>query len=172
MLAHPSPESYLPIALDRHGMTTARLISPEEMVFDPRTQLKCSWGCSGGAGFGVKCRHPRGSHGERVEMIRAYSKILLLHGRDSRAMSRAVVDIEGRAFLDGHHLAFGIRYCNLCPHCAVDRGEPCVQPQKIRPCEVAFGIDVYATARNLGLPCAPLKERKDSPNWYGFVCIC
>jgi predicted metal-binding protein len=104
-------------------------------------------------------------------MVHAYRDILLVHGNDARQLSRAILKIERTAFLDGHYFAFGIRTCNLCRECAVQRGGPCPTPEKIRPCDQGFGIDVYKTVRQLGLPCEPLQSPHDPQNRYGFVLI-
>ncbi len=167
----PDPESYVRAALDLK-MRQARLISFSDLVFDPRVLLKCLWGCEGTEGRSQKCSFLGSRYEERLEMIRAYSRILILHARESRALSHAILAIERRAFLDGHVLAFGMRYCSLCRECAVDRGEPCVQPRNLRPCESIFGIDVFSTVEKLGWPCAPLKNKADVQNRYGLVCIC
>ena len=169
-LTVPDPETYVAAALEM-DIATARLISPRELVFDMRTLLKCCWGCEGGARRSEKCAIRHDSYAERVEMVRSYSRILVLHGHGNQSMSRAVLEIERRAFLDGHHLAFGIRHCSLCKRCALFQGKPCIQPEKIRPCEAIFGIDVFSTARNLGLPCHPLRDRDAVQNRYGFVCL-
>ena len=42
---------------------------------------------------------------------------------------------------------------------------------KLRPCDQSFGIDVYKTARNLGLPCEVLQSKDDIQNRYGFVLL-
>jgi predicted metal-binding protein len=90
---------------------------------------------------------------------------------DARELSAAVLEIERNAFLDGYYLAFAIRTCNLCKDCAVKKGDPCPTPEKVRPCDSIFGIDVYKTARNLGLPCEVLQSKTDIQNRYGFVFI-
>ena len=163
-------ETYLELA-EKMNMVNARIISPDDMVFDVRTLLKCHWGCENHDNNNYKCRKRRTSLEERMAMVKAYTRIIMVHGHDSRDVSRAVLEIERRAFLDGHHLSFAIRYCSLCKFCAVDRDEPCVQPMKVRPCEAIFGIDVYRTAALHGLPCYPLKEKDEMQNRYGFVCI-
>ena len=104
-------------------------------------------------------------------MVKSYTNILFLHSNDSMDMSRAALEIERQAFLDGNHLAFAIRHCSICKNCAVDDDKLCVQPLKVRPCEGIFGIDVYETAKLHDLPCYPLQHKDDVQNRYGFVCI-
>ena len=163
-------QPYIELALELK-MIHALFITPEDMVFDIRTLLKCRWGCENHDNNSFKCQERRTSFEERVQMIKSYKNILFIHSNDGGDVSRAALEIERRAFLDGNHLAFAIRYCNLCKKCAVDETLPCVQPTKVRPCEAIFGIDVYETAKHHGLPCYPLQHKADVQNRYGFVCI-
>lgn len=152
-------------------MLDVMIISPEEIFFDARAILKCRWGCEDFFQDSIRC-HTRGTtYQERVEMIDSYKHILLAHSHDARALSEAVLEIERAAFLDGYYFAFAIRTCNLCKVCAIKEGTPCPTPDKVRPCDQSFGIDVYRTARNLGLPCEVLQSRDDIQNRYGFVLI-
>ena len=64
-----------------------------------------------------------------------------------------------------------VRACHLCEEYAVKQGNPCPTPEKVRPCDSIFGINVYKTVRNLGLPCEVLKTKDDVQNRYGFVLI-
>ncbi len=105
-------------------------------------------------------------------MVKRYSHILIVHSHNARELSKAVLGIERTAFLDGYTFAFAIRACNLCETtCVAKQGNPCPTPSKVRPCDSIFGIDVYKTARNLGLPCEVLKTKDDVQNRYGFVLL-
>ncbi|MCB2190251.1 MAG: DUF2284 domain-containing protein [Deltaproteobacteria bacterium] len=153
------------------GMTNALVIGPEQIFFDPRAVLKCRWGCEDFAKRTIKCGSRGLSHAECVKMISSYDNILLLHGHDGRQLSKAVLALERAAFLDGHYFAFGVRHCKLCKACALDQGKDCLQPEKVRPCDQAMGIDMYRTAREAGLPCQVLQSRDEQQNRYGFVLI-
>ncbi len=163
-------EKYIQQAHDLK-MLHAKIVSPDEIVFDARVLLKCHWGCENHDNKSFKCQKRNTSFEERQAMIRSYSRILLLHSHDGHQISKAAVEIERQAFLDGNHLSFAIRYCNLCKVCAVDEGKPCITPLKVRPCEGIFGIDVYETVKRLDLPCYPLKDKDEVQNRYAFVCI-
>lgn len=104
-------------------------------------------------------------------MIKKYKNILLVHSYDAHELSKALLNIEGAAFHDGYYFAFALRFCNLCSKCLVAEDKDCPAPSKVRPCEEAFGIDVYKTVRNLGLPCRPLQNEHEQQNRYGFVLI-
>jgi len=161
---------YIQMAKDL-GMLDAFLIAPSDIFFDIRAIMKCRWGCEDFFSQSIKCNVRNTTYQERVEMVSRYSNILLLHSHSARELSVAVLEIERKAFFDGHYFAFGIRYCMLCKECAVKQGRSCPTPNRIRPCDQAFGIDVYKTARHQGLPCDVLQNRDDPQNRYGFVLI-
>ena len=163
-------EKYIDLAKSLN-MVNAKLISSQDICFDIRAILKCRWGCEDFFRENIKCHTRNTSLQERIEMIKAYRNILLVHSHDATALSEVVLELEKAAFLDGHHFSFAIRCCNLCKSCAVDLGKSCPTPERVRPCDQSFGIDVYKTVRNLGLPCDVLQNKKDVQNRYGFVLI-
>ena len=163
-------EKYIQMAKE-FKMVNAKIISSNEIYFDIRAILKCRWGCEDFFNQSIKCHTRNTSYQERTEMIKAYQKILLVHSHDARDLSNAVLKIEKAAFLDGHFFSFAIRSCKLCKSCQVDQGKPCPTPEKIRPCDQSFGIDVYKTVRKQGLPCDVLQNKEDIQNRYGFVLL-
>ena len=163
-------EKYIHLAKELE-MVNAMVISPKEIFFDIRAILKCRWGCEDFFQNNIRCHTRDTTYQERVEMVRRYNDILLVHSHDPRELSDVVLEIERRAFLDGYYFAFAIRTCNLCKVCVVQQGKLCPTPDKVRPCDQSFGIDVYKTARNLGLPCEVLQSKNDIQNRYGFVLL-
>ena len=153
------------------NMVNVKLISPQDIFFDIRAILKCRWGCEDFSEDNIRCQTRDTSYQERIEMVKSYQDILLIHSHDARELSEAVLEIERAAFLDGYYFAFAIRTCNLCKVCVIQQGKPCPTPDKVRPCDQSFGIDVYKTARNLGLPCEVLQNKDDVQNRYGFVLL-
>lgn len=166
-------EKYIQLA-KKLKMENAVIITPDQIAFDVRALLKCRWGCEDYfLANNIRC-HTRGTtYEERVAMVKRYSRILLVHSHDVQQLSVAVLEIEKIAFLDGYYFAFAIRSCTVCDVCAVleGKGDSCPHPEKIRPCDQSFGIDVYKTARTVGLPCEVLKGKDDLQNRYGFVLI-
>jgi predicted metal-binding protein len=163
-------EQYIQLAKDL-GMTNALLITLDDIVFDIRAVLKCRWGCEELSEKNIRCHTRNTSSDERMAMIKKYKNILLVHSHDAHELSKALLDIERAAFHDGYYFAFALRFCNLCKKCLVAEGKDCPTPSKVRPCEEAFGIDVYKTVQNLGLPCRPLLSEQEQQNRYGFVLI-
>lgn len=164
------PEKYVRLAKEL-GMVNAVLVSSDDIFLDLRAVLKCRWGCEYYSEDSIKCGSRNTTFEERSQMVRNYGRILVLHSHDAAALSRAVLAIERAAFLDGNYFAFAIRACNLCGTCAVKDGGTCVSPEKVRPCDQAFGIDVYRTVNVLGLPCEVLQSREAVQNRYGFVLL-
>jgi predicted metal-binding protein len=164
-------QKYLDMAKEL-GAVNARLIGPDELHFDRRVILKCRWGCDfDGKADTIKCGSRGLSYDECKKAVRAYQSILLLHNHDAGSLSRMILAIERQAFLDGLYLAFGLRTCHACKKCSAKSEKGCAFPHKVRPCDQAFGIDVYKTARGQGLPCAPLQNKDDVQNRYGFVLL-
>ncbi len=153
------------------GMSGAIAISPQDIVFDVRVILKCLWGCQPHTENNVRCDTRGTTFQERKDMINRYSRILLVHSHDDRKLSQAVLEIEKAAFHDGYYFAFAVRTCNLCLDCTVIKGYPCPTPQRVRPCDQSFGIDVFKTVTKLGLPIGVLHNKEDQQNRYGFVLI-
>jgi len=149
----------------------AKIISPQDIFFDIRAIFKCRWGCEDYFQNSIRCGVRDTTYQERVEMVKSYRNILIVHSHDARELSSAVLEIERTAFLDGYYFAFAIRTCNLCKVCAAQIGKNCPTPEKVRPCDQSFGIDVYKTARNLRLPCEVLQSEHDIQNRYGFVFL-
>jgi predicted metal-binding protein len=170
VLGDISMEKYIQLTKEL-GMVNAVIISPKDICFDIRAILKCRWGCEDFFHQSIRCHTRDTTYQERVEMIKRYNHILLVHSNDARRLSETVLAIEKAAFLDGYYFAFAIRFCNLCKTCVVKDGKPCPTPDKVRPCDQSFGIDVYKTVRNLGLPCEVLRSKEATQNRYGFVLI-
>ena len=163
-------EKYIQLAKEL-GMLNAMIISTEDIFFDLRAILKCRWGCEDFFNQSIRCHTRDTTYQERVEMIKRYNRILIVHSNDARRLREAILEIEKAAFLDGYYFAFAIRFCNLCKACALKEGNPCPTPERVRPCDQSFGIDVYKTVRNAGWPCEALQSKGSIQNRYGFVLM-
>jgi predicted metal-binding protein len=153
------------------GMLDALIISSSDICFDIRTQLKCAWGCDRDFTPNARCDSRGTSYEERVKMVKQYQTILLLHSQDARQLSKVILELEKIAFLDGYYLASALRCCNFCKDCQIKKGNDCIHPEKIRPCEALFGIDFFKTLPKLGLPIEVLQNKQATPNRYGFLLI-
>jgi predicted metal-binding protein len=122
-------EKYIQLAKELH-MIDATIISPKQISFDIRAILKCRWGCEDFSQGNIRCDHRGTTYPERVEMVKRYKHILIVHSHDARELSKVVLEIERTAFLDGYYFAFAIRTCNLCETCSIKQGNPCPTPNK------------------------------------------
>jgi predicted metal-binding protein len=163
-------DKYIKLAKTK-GMLDALIISPTDICFDIRTQLKCGWGCDRDTATNSKCDNRGTTYDERVKMVQQYKAILLIHSHDKRKISKVILELEKAAFLDGYYLAFALRGCNICADCNVMKGKDCVHPDKIRPCEAMFGMDIFKTVRKLGLPIEVLQNKEAIPDRYGFLLV-
>ena len=161
---------YADLAITR-SMANAIVISPSDICFDSRALLKCCWGCSRSSSENIRCSSRNTTLQERIEMVRQYSNIILIHSHDATRLSHVLLELEKIAFLDGYYFAFALRACHYCKECTVLKGEECPFPDNIRPCDQLFGIDVYKTVRKLGLPCEVLHHKEDEQNRYGFLLL-
>jgi predicted metal-binding protein len=106
-------EKYIRLAKNLK-MEHAQFIGPKDLFFDNRVMLKCLWGCNEHTPENIKCDDRGSTLQKRMDIVRSYENILLLHSHNANLLSKAVLEIERQAFLDGNYLAAGIRSCNLC----------------------------------------------------------
>lgn len=151
------------------GMSDAKIISSKDIFFDPRAILKCRWGCDDYSS--QKCDDRGLPYKMRLQIVRAYNHILLLHSNDGQKLYSVALKIERQVFLDGFYFAFTLCSCKLCTSCKVEEGIGCPTPEEIRPCDQLFGIDVYKTVRKQGLPCEVLQNKDEKQNRYAFILI-
>lgn len=154
------------------GADDAVAFSIDDIVFDPRTILKCAFGCADW-GKGLTC--PSREHSlmpwEYEKVLKHYSWGIIIHSHDKRTSQEISFSVEREAFLKGYYFAFSMSDCALCKECAGLSGGQCVHPQKARPAFHSVGIDVFKTVKKFGLPIDTLKSKDEIPNWYSAVFI-
>jgi len=154
------------------GALHAQVVRTEQLVFDPRTILKCMFGCDDwGRNHTCPSRPYNLSIFEYETVLRRYAYGVLIHSNDKKTNQEISYEIERRAYLDGYHFAFSLADCAWCATCSAIEGKPCVHPKKARPAFHSVGIDVFTTVKQLGLPIAPLASEDEAQNWYAFVFI-
>ena len=154
------------------GAAHAVLVTPDDIVFDGRTILKCMFGCSDwGKGHTCPSREHFLKPWEFETLLKKYKSVLIIHAGNKRVSQTASLAVEREAFLDGDALAFSMSDCALCAECAGFINQPCRNMDKARPAFHSVGIDVFATAKKLGLPLYPLKNTDEEQNWYSAVWL-
>ncbi len=169
--ARPTAEDYAAAARVL-GAVDAVPFRTEDLVFDPRTLLKCMFGCSDW-GKGPTCPSRPGSlkPWEYETVLRRYKGGILVHAHDKKTSQDVSYEIERRAYLDGYPFAFSLSDCACCKECVGLKGLPCADPKKARPAFHSVGIDVFATAARFGLPLYPLRSPDEEQNWYAAVFL-
>lgn len=145
----------------------------DQIVFDPRTLLKCMYGCSDwGRNHTCPSRPGNPSMAELKDMFSRYQGGVIVHAHDKRLSQKISYEIERRAFVDGYYFAFSLSDCALCNECAAVKCEDCRHVRMARPAFHSVGIDVFKTVRGLGLPISTLFDPDaEEQNWYSAVFI-
>lgn len=154
------------------GAAHAVAFTIDDIAFDPRTLLKCMFGCDDW-GKGHTCPSRPGSlkPWEYEQLFRKYSWGIIIHSPDKKVSQEVSFEIERQAFMDGYYMAFSLSDCALCGKCAGHANHDCLNPKKARPAFHSVGIDVFKTVRKFGLPIATLKDKNEPQNWYSAVFI-
>ena len=154
------------------GADHAVVFKIDDIVFDPRTILKCMFGC-GDWGKGHTCPSRPGSlkPWEYERIFEKYSWGIIVHSTSKKVAQEASFAVEREAFLAGYHFAFSMSDCALCSECAGFRSSECVNPKKARPAFHSVGIDVFKTVHKFDLPLKTLRDEDEQQNWYSAVFI-
>jgi len=162
---------YIDLAYE-HGAKNVVAVTPDDIVFDGRTILKCMYGCNSW-GKGCTCPSREGflPLKEFKKLLKKYKAVLIIHAHDKKAAQKASFAVESEAYLDGDVLVFSMSDCALCDECAGYNGESCRNVRMARPSFHSVGIDVFATAQKLELPLKPLRSEDDEQNWYAAVWL-
>lgn len=167
----PKAQEFISTALEL-GATDAVSFGIDDIVFDPRTLLKCMFGC-GDWGRCHTCPSRPGfpKPAEFEQLLRRYSWGVIIHAKDKHVSQNISYAIERDAFLKGYYFAFSLSDCSKCAECQLVSGKPCAFPGMARPAFHAVGIDVFKTVHNLGLPLNVLTDKTCQPDWYSAVFI-
>jgi len=160
------------------GAAEAKLIDTKYIVTGNWVRIKCQYGCDC---YGRRLTCPPFSPTPEYtkKMIGQYKKALILtyyakpgeERAKRRKMHKAVAELEREIFLDGYYKAFSMVAgpCRFCVPCDVNN--PCKFPELARPAMEACGIDVYKTARNVGIKMAVVKSTKDISKYCCLILI-
>jgi predicted metal-binding protein len=164
-------ERYIRKALEM-GADDAVVFKIEDIEFDPRTLLKCMFGC-GDWGKGPTCPSRPGnvSLDEYEKMLRQYSWGIIVHAHDKKTTQSISFALESQAFAKGYYFAFSMSDCALCKECVGLKGLPCANVKQARPAFHSVGIDVFATVRKFNLPIYTLTDEAQEQNWYAAVFV-
>lgn len=153
------------------GAKDAKVIEAASVVAAEWVRWKCQYGC-GGFGDRLTCPPFSPAPAQTKALVACYRKAILIHGDDHSDTTEIAAKLEREIFLAGYYKAFGLGSgpCRLCSTCT-KKPEDCRHPERARPSMEACGIDVYATARNNGLPIEVVKDESCAQNYYGVVFV-
>ena len=166
----------------QHGFTDFRWLKPKDIRVAQWVRLRCMFGCPA---YGVKGTCPPNvpSIEQCREFFSEYDEIALFHFQKAlrdpaervpwgRETSLRFLKLERDVFLAGYYKAFLISFgpCDQCESCSGNRID-CKDKKSARPGADAMGIDVYATARDIGYPIQVLRDYKETMNRYAFLMI-
>jgi len=164
-------EKYIELAY-AHGADNVVALTPNDIVFDERTIIKCMFGCKDW-GKGCNCPSRPGFLPLKKwrKLLKKYKTVLVVHSSDKKTAQNASFAVETEAYLDGDVLAFSMSDCAICNDCAGRDDLPCRSIMKSRPSFHSVGINVFSTAQKLELPLKPLRTENEEQNWYAAVWL-
>jgi len=152
------------------GAEDAKLIDTNEVVFDPRSLLKCRFGCQRWGKYWTCPPHMSFSLEMFMESFEKYSVALVIKTADQKLGQDVSVAIEKEAFLShGAAFAFALALCVKCDECAYP--DPCLYPDLARPSMDAYGVDIGKTLEPLNFNIEFSKDGELLPAWYSMVLL-
>lgn len=128
-----------------------RAVSIAEVVFDPRTVLKCQFGCPAW-GRRWTCGADAWGPDRLIPLLRSYETVLILTGTDLEAVTSEALAIERAATVAGFPfaLAVAVTLCSTCGACTYPDGA-CRKSDDLRPESAMAGIHTLETLHRLGV---------------------
>ncbi|MEJ5378398.1 MAG: DUF2284 domain-containing protein [bacterium] len=152
------------------GASEAKLIDTAQVVFDPRSFLKCRFGCSRWGRYWTCPPHLGLSPEMFMDAFARYRKALVIKATDPKVGQDVALAIEKEAMLSfGAGFAFALALCVQCESCAYP--EPCRFPHLARPSMDALGMDIAKTLEPLGFKVEFAPDGRLLPAWYVMVLL-
>lgn len=152
------------------GAVEARIIPTEQIVFDPRSHLKCRFGCNRWGRYWTCPPNLQISPEQFQEGFRHYRHAIFIKALDPKQGQELAVTIEKEAML-AHDcpFSFALAMCVQCEVCAFP--EPCRYPHLARPSMDGYGVDIGRTVESIGFKVEFDKDGKMLPVWYVMVLL-
>ncbi|MCL2459789.1 MAG: DUF2284 domain-containing protein [Euryarchaeota archaeon] len=148
---------------------TAQYLVTSKIVVSEFTALKCKYGCRGYAKR-FSCPPYTPTPEETRNVLAEYQHAIMVRFTERGGFEgytsppgnpqttaawvhQSMLALERHAFLAGYYKAFSFSAhpCSVCARCALkDGGTICRFRDQVRPSMEGSGIDVYATAKNIG----------------------
>jgi len=152
------------------GAAEAKLVDTSQIYFDPRSFLKCRFGCARWGKFWTCPPHLDITPDRFMAAYEKYRKAVIIKTTDPKAGQQVCLAVEKEAMLSyGCIYAFALVLCVQCETCAFP--DPCRFPHLARPSMDAYGIDFDKTLQPLGFRVEFDKDGKLLPSWFGMVLL-
>jgi predicted metal-binding protein len=154
----------------RLGATDAKLLKREDIVFDPRSFLKCRFGCNRWGKYWT-CQPNIGITPDQFQAaLERYRTAIAIQSTDPRISQEVTLAIEKKAMLEyGALYSFALVLCVMCEKCAFP--DPCRFPHLARPAMDGLGVDIMKTLEPLGFKVAFDAQGALLPAWYSMVLL-
>ena len=152
------------------GATKAKIIKTRDVVFDPRSFLKCRFGCQRWGRYWTCPPHLNFPIELFRECYDKYKQAMIIQTADPKTGQEVALAVEKEAMLSTHFpFAMALVLCVQCEECSYP--DPCRFPHLARPSMDALGVDIAKTIEPLGFKVEFDKEGKLLPTWYGMVLL-
>lgn len=166
-----SYEKYVKSALDA-GAESAVPFTIGEIRFDPRTVLKCRFGCDNYGKHYFCPSDPRMQDVEQsIRIFGRYKGGIIIRTEDKASAQKISLAVEREAMRDGNYFAISLSSCDLCKECACEKDRPCPHKADARPAFHTVGIDVSSTIKDKGLTMKDEKDGKVTYYWFSAVFV-
>lgn len=163
--------AYVRAALEA-GADKAEVFGIDDIVFDPRTVLKCRFGCDNYGKHYFCPTDPRMKDIEQsIRIFRHYKGGIIIRTEDKHSAQQISLAIERQAMRDGRYMALSLSSCDLCKTCACETDRPCPHKSDARPAFHTVGVDVVSTVAKMGMTMKEEKDGKTVYYWFSAVFI-
>ena len=151
------------------GADSATIINTQSIVTAPWPIYKCQFGCAR-YGKNLCCPPKSPSYKETQEILDSYEKAVLFRCHDMSIVTDLAVEVAKEMFLDGYYkvIVLGSGPCKKCSECNMN---VCHFPGQTAPSMEACGIDVFQTVRKNGYEIATLRNKTETPNFFGLILV-
>jgi len=152
------------------GADEAKLIDTDQVIFDPRSHLKCRFGCNRWGKFWTCPPNLSLSPEMFLDAFEQYNKGVVIKTADPKKGQEIALALEKEAMLSHNcQFAFALALCVQCEECVYP--DPCLYPHLARPAMDAYGVDIGKTLEPLAFKVEFDKEGKLLPAWYSMVLV-
>ncbi len=152
------------------GASEAKILDTDIVVFDPRSFLKCRFGCNRWGRYWTCPPNLDISFETFQDAFEKYTKAIIIKSTDPKKGQEITLALEKDAMMTHQYMhAFALVMCVWCEECSYP--EPCRFPHMARPSMDAYGIDIGKTVEPLGLKVSFDDKGGLLPCWYSMVLL-